>query len=97
MNEATCKDCKNFLQHYGLNKEGLFWLYCGHCTLPGVRRKRPDTKACKNYVPGTDITEAFIKKEYLSKALLEYMLRLELLPHMDDAPTSHQEHCEGIE
>ena len=35
---------------------------------------------CENYTPTSPDETAFASKEYLSKALLEYVLKLELLP-----------------
>ena len=79
-----CKDCEHYLQHYGLDKRGIFQVYCGHCRLAWRKRKKPDTPACSQFSPGTPAEEPFVSKEYLSKALLEYVLRLELLPEIRD-------------
>lgn len=92
MNNLQCKNCQHFLQHYGFDKRKLFRMYCGHCTLSYVKRKRPDTPACTHFTPGPADTEAFATKEYLSKELLQYVLSLELLPEIADAPTSPKQH-----
>jgi hypothetical protein len=84
MNEQQCKTCQYYLQHYTLDKRKIFRVYCGHCTFQRARRKRPDAKACENYIPGTAREEAFVTKEYLSRELLAYMLELELLPEIGD-------------
>ena len=55
---------------------------CGHCTYQKVKAKRPDARACEHYLPSESLEETFATKEYLSKALLEYMLHLELLPEI---------------
>ena len=86
MNDQRCINCKHFRQHYGLDERRLFRLYCGHCVLPGMRRKRPDTPGCEHFEPGSDPTEAFVSKAYLSKELLRYMLSLELLPEIGEEP-----------
>ncbi len=52
MDNEYCKNCKHFMQHYGLNEKGIFLLYCGHCTLSRPNRKLPDQKVCSNYVHG---------------------------------------------
>lgn len=83
MDEKHCKDCQYFLQHYTLDKRKIFRVHCGHCTFGKPRQKRPDTKACESFVPGEAQENAFVSKEYLSKELLQYMLRLELLPDID--------------
>ena len=82
MDEKTCNGCAHFLQHYGLDGKRLFKVDCGHCTKKVGYRKSPDTKACKMYSPGGDSADPFVTKEYLSKELLNYMLRLELLPEI---------------
>ena len=84
MDEKQCKDCQYYIQHYTYDKEKFFRVYCGHCTYSRVRRKLPDAKACENYVEGSPREDAFVSKEYLCKALLEYMTSLELLPEIDD-------------
>ena len=84
MSEKQCDSCQFYLRHYTLNKRNIFRVYCGHCTFSRPRRKRPDAKACEHYAPGTPQEDAFVSKEYLSKELLQYMLRLELLPEIED-------------
>ena len=84
MNEQQCKNCQYFLQHLALSNRRLFRVYCGHCTFGKARRKQPDTKACKNFIPGSLAEEAFVSKEYLSKELLQYVLGLELLPEIEE-------------
>lgn len=80
MNHATCQDCQHFLQHYALDKKKIFRVYCGHCTFHRAKKKYPDAKACEHFVPAPADSDAFVTKEFLSKELLRYMLRLELLP-----------------
>lgn len=84
MENHYCSDCRYFLQHYTFNRRKIFRVYCGHCTFSKITRKRPDTKACENFVPGSAQEDAFVSKEYLSKELLQYMLNLELLPEIRD-------------
>lgn len=86
MNEKRCENCQYFRQHYALDKCTIFRVYYGHCTFANARGKRPDAKACENFIPGTADADAFVTKEYLSKALLEYILRLELLPVIKELP-----------
>ena len=85
MSEQHCKDCQYYLQHYTFNKREIFRVHCGHCTWNRARFKHPDTAACKNFVPGTPQEDAFVSKEYLGKALLQYMLQLDLLPEIHNA------------
>lgn len=84
MNTEMCETCAYFRQHYTLCEGKIFRVYCGHCTFSRVKHKRPDTKSCEDYVPAQPGEGAFATKEYLSKALLEYVLGLELLPEIDN-------------
>ena len=85
MNNQQCKECQYYLQHYTLDKRKIFRVYCGHCTLGKAKRKRPDAKACQSFTPRPPQEEAFASREYLSKELIQYMLRLELLPEVKDS------------
>ena len=80
MDKESCKNCAYYRQHYTFDHRKIFRVYCGHCTYQRARTKRPDAKACENYLPSESAEKAFVTKEYLSKALLEYMVKLELLP-----------------
>jgi len=84
MDEKLCKTCQYYLQHFTMNNRRIIRVYCGHCTFSRSRNKRPDAKACENYIAGIPQEEAFASKEYLSKELLQYVLSLELLPEIED-------------
>lgn len=86
MDKLICKNCTHFYQHYTFDKRHIFRICCGHCSFPKVKKKLPDTKACENFIPAPPDEDAFAKKEYLSKELLQYLLSLELLPEIEDAP-----------
>ena len=86
MNDPICKNCQFFRQHYILDGKKLFRVYCGHCTFQKPKRKLPDSKICDQFIPGADDTEAFASKEYITKELLQYLLKLELLPEITEAP-----------
>lgn len=83
MSDQCCSNCRNYLQHYTFNTRKIFQVYCGHCTLNTRKRKRPDSKACENFVPASAKEKSFVSKEYLSKELLQYILKLELLPEIE--------------
>ena len=83
MDNRQCKNCSHFLQHYTLGTNRLLEVYCGHCTYPRAKRKRPDSKACENYMPYQPLEDVFVSKEYLSKALLQKVLNMELLPEIE--------------
>ena len=83
MEKKYCKDCGYFYQHYALDDRKIFRVFCGHCTLSTARRKQPHTIACDGFVPALPDENAFATKEYLSKTLLEYMMKLELLPEIE--------------
>ena len=82
--QNTCKTCAHYRQHYILKERKIFRVYCGHCTYPKIKAKRPDSMACAHYLLSAADEEAFASKEYLSKTLLEYMRNLELLPEIHD-------------
>ncbi len=86
MENNYCKNCAHFHQHYALDQRKIFRVYCGHCTLEKVRKKQPYTIACDGFMPAPSDEDAFASKEYLSKELLQYLLSLELLPRIEDAP-----------
>lgn len=86
MEKEFCKNCKYFHQHYSLHEKKIFRVYCGHCVQYPTKRRQPDTKACENFALSQPDEYAFASKEYLSKELLSYMLSLELLPEIEDAP-----------
>ena len=86
MEEKYCKDCAHFHQHYGLDEKKLFRVFCGHCTANSrVRKRQPDAPACDLFAAASPSKDAFVTKEYLSRTLVEYMMRLELLPPILDA------------
>lgn len=50
------------------------------------KRRRPDDVACESFSPAEPDESVFATKEYLSKELLKYLMQLELLPKIEDAP-----------
>ena len=82
MNPTVCAGCAYYRQHYTFDNRHIFRVHCGHCTFRKVKNKLPDTKACENYVAGYPMESSFVSKEYISKTLLEYVLKLELLPEI---------------
>ena len=84
MSEHRCRECQHYMQHYTINSKRIFRVCCGHCSFPSQKRKRPEGKACEHFSPGSPQEEAFVSKEYLSKELLQYMMKLELLPDIED-------------
>ena len=84
MEKKCCKDCGYYRQHYALDKQKIFRVYFGHCIHSKVKTKKPDAKICEHYIQTEPDENAFVSKEYLSKALLAYMLKLELLPKIGE-------------
>lgn len=79
MEKPVCKDCQHFIQHYG-NKDGRFFqLNCGHCKIRKKRQNRPSDHICKLFSPGIPDLMEPVTKEYLTKDILDYILRLDLL------------------
>lgn len=85
MDKKYCKDCICFRQHYTFDKRKIFRVYCGHCALGRAKKKQPYTVACDGFSIAPPDEDAFATKEYLSKELLQYLLKLELLPKIEDA------------
>ena len=79
-----CKSCTFFRQHYTFDNRKIHQVYCGHCTFSRPKAKHPDARICENYVENKSAKDSFVTKEYLTKALLEYVLKLELLPEIYD-------------
>ena len=79
-----CDNCIHYRQHYSLDEKRLFKVYCGHCVLNVRTKKRPDAIACEKFVHTPPNESPFVSKEYLSKALLNYMMGLELLPAIEE-------------
>jgi len=90
MHNKTCHQCGNFIRHYSLRGGKLYSIFCGHCILFPSRRKHLDTSACEHFVQGEEDTDLFVKKEYLTKALLERVLSMEILPEIEEAPPELQ-------
>lgn len=87
MSSDICRSCAYFRQHYTFDKRRIFRVCCGHCTFANPSRKKPDAKSCEHFTPAESAEDAFVSKEFLSKELLDYMLRMELLPEILDAQT----------
>lgn len=84
MDRTTCNSCAYYCRHYVFNQRKIFRVNCGHCTYSKPKTKRPAAKICENYTLSDPDEKAFATKEYLSKVLLEYVLKLELLPEIHD-------------
>jgi len=79
-----CQNCMHYRQHYSLDDKRLFQVYCGHCVLNVRPKKRPDAIACEKFAYAPQKENAFVSKEYLNKALLNYMMGLDLLPPIEE-------------
>lgn len=82
MSEKFCKSCVHYHQHYALDQRKIFRVYCGHCAYSRPKTRRPDAAGCEHYIQTAPDEAAFVTKEYLSKALLDYMMKLECLPEI---------------
>ena len=82
MEKNRCEQCEYYRRHYSLDEKQLFRVFCGHCTHKKVRHKRPFAIACEDFKQAAPQEDAFVRKEYLSKHLLDYMKKLEFLPEI---------------
>ncbi len=78
MDKKYCRECKQYIQHYGLFDGKIKEVYCGHCKQVSYKRKLPDDIACSNFAPGVPVEKEMVSKEYLTKALLKRFLEMEL-------------------
>ena len=85
MTSETCKTCKNFHHHYTLSEGRIMRVFCGHCTYPKVKRKRPFDKACENYTYAPPDEDSFADRKYLTKEMIRYLFEMECLPPIEDA------------
>lgn len=88
MEKKTCHCCGHYRQHYTFDSRKIFRVYCGHCTIATRKCKRPDSAICENFISAAPVENVFASKEYLSKALLQYLLSLEILPEIHDTQDS---------
>ena len=82
MKQITCSSWQNFIQHYTYVHNRFFRIHCGHCICKRLKIKKPDAAACENYVQAAPEENEFVTKEYLSKKMLDYFMRMELLPEI---------------
>ena len=85
MDDKTCKTCTRFHQHYILSEGRIIRVFCGHCTFPKIRTKRPFNKACENYSYAPPDEDAFADQKYLTKEMIRNLFRMEFLPPIEDA------------
>ncbi len=94
MDKQRCKDCQNFYQHYIFSDGRWRWTSCGHCAVVRVKKRSPYDLACEHFVQGAPLEEKFITKEYLYKALLQYVLQLDLPPEiMVETEQTEKQRC----
>ena len=82
MKELQCKNCQHFRQHYGLDGQRLYTIHCGHCTAVRRRKRNPDAKACDCFAEQEGREDDYVTKSYLTKTLLDYILKMDLLPEI---------------
>jgi len=78
--KEMCRNCKFFIQHYILLDGKFKWINRGHCISGKIRDKHAYGKICKNYVYQASVEDRYVDKEYLSKALLQKVPTMDLLP-----------------
>ena len=91
MNEPTCKNCQNYIQHYSAKGGKFAEVYCGHCRKAHLKRKRPDASICEHFLPGSGEADIPVTKDYLARKTLEYFLSMGLLSDLLDAGAAMSE------
>ncbi len=75
-----CSGCSKYIQHYAFLEGAFRPVFCGHCTQRRKRSVNQHSLACERFVPGDRVEEQLVTKKYLTKALLEKVLTMELWP-----------------
>lgn len=88
MSNESCKACKHFHQHYSLKDGILTQVYCGHCTFPRVKHKRPYSKTCAHFTPGVPDEEMYASRKYLTREMIKHLFEMEFFPLAKDVPDS---------
>lgn len=78
MDKEFCRECKEYVQHYGIFDGKIRKVYCGHCKQIRSKAKRPDDVACPSFVSGTPEDEKLVSREFLTKELLKRVLEMNL-------------------
>ena len=78
MEKKTCKECDRYIQHYAFLDGRFRPVFCGHCPAHKTKKVKPYTEACDGFIPGRPMEEQLVTKEYLTKKMLEYFMKMEL-------------------
>ena len=84
MDKKYCRECKQYVQHYGLFDGKIKEVYCGHCKQGRCKRRLPYDAACPDFELGIPADKEMVSKEYLTKALLKRVLEMDLWADMKD-------------
>ena len=80
MEGNTCGSCGYFHQHYVMDSQTCTAICCGHCSYPRLKHRKPDTPACKYFVPGE--RELPVGRQFLTLELLRWVQSLEFPPEI---------------
>ena len=86
MSVQICKNCIHFRQHYTVSDEHYSELYCGHCTCPRTKHRKPDAKACEHFQLRTEpplLPDRRSVVHFLHTRFLEYIMALPLPPEKE--------------
>ena len=78
MQGKKCKNCDRYIQHYAFLEGKFRPVFCGHCLERKHKNIKPHTAACDSFVFGEPLESQFVTKQYLTKALLQHVLTMEL-------------------
>ena len=78
--ENRCGECQHFYQHYVLDAQSCVKVFCGHCSYPRLKSRKPDAPGCKHFVPGErELPES---RHFLTMELLRWIESLEKPPEI---------------
>ena len=78
MDKKLCRECANYIRHYGLFEGKLRPVFCGHCLCCHKKRIQPDAPACEKFISGVSPEKEMVTKEYLTKKLLQHILEMDI-------------------
>lgn len=73
-----CGNCARYVQHFAIFDGRLTKIVCGHCMDKKRKKTEQEMIACEEFVAGESVDNKMVRREYLTKELLQKVLSLEL-------------------
>ena len=86
MVEKVCKNCAHYRRHYIMDRDSCMAINCGHCICVRIKQRKPDAKACDQFVfrdndanlPDREGVISYLTTDFLQE-VLEKMLPPEII------------------